>query len=160
EKLREHAQNLANELVALVGSVKNLPRGKPAGDGLVADLNSMLASVQELIRSLPLEPSPNELQQSFRVARRRMGHIEADISQFEWPPEVRRQWRGVRERLNAVSDDLGLPRVIARTPHLARVAGPNRNLVAQVDRSVAWVDEFRAQRGRQLRQTPAGTRFD
>ena len=32
--------------------------------------------------------------------------------------------------------------------------------MAQVDRSIAWVDEFRTERGRELRRTPDGARFD
>src|SRR5262249_22799906 len=76
------------------------------------------------------------------------------------PPEWNRRWRGVRSRFNAISDDFGLPRVSVLTPRAVRAAGANHNFVAQVDRSIAWVDEFRAQRGRELRRTPDGARCD
>jgi len=160
ESMREQAQLLANDLVVLIGSVKDSQRGRAASDGMLEDLNGTLTAVQDFIRLLPLEPSFNDLQKSFRVARRRMWHAEAGITQLEWPPELKRRWRGVRERFNAISDDFGLPRVAVATPRVARVAGSNHKLVAQVDRSIAWVDEFRAEQGRELRKTPAGTRFE
>jgi hypothetical protein len=70
-----------------------------------------------------------------------MRQVDARIGLPEIPTELNRQWREARGRTNAISDLLGLPRVI-EVAAAARPAGKaNRNLVAQVDRAVAELDE-------------------
>ncbi len=160
DELREQAQLLANDLVALIGTARGSQRAGGASDRVVPELNDLLAAVQAFIRSLAFEPSFNEIQQSFRVARRGMWNVEARITQRDQPPELKRRWREVRSRFNAISDDFGLPRVSVLTPRAARAAGSSHKFVAQVDRSIAWVDEFRTERGPELRRTPDGARFD
>ena len=158
--MREQAQLLANDLVVLIGKVRDSRGGRAQRDGVLEDLNGMLALVQDFGRRLSLQLAFKELQESFRVIRRRMWHVEAKIIPLGWPADLQRQWRGVRERTNAISDDFGLPRVIVLGPRVARAAGSNHKLVAQVDRSVAWVDEYLAEVRPELRKTPAGSRFE
>ena len=158
--MRSQAQALANELVILIGNVRDSHRGKAATDGVLEDLNGMLAQVQEFARTISLQPSFKNLRESFRAARRRMWHVEARILQLDWPPDLRRGLRNVRDRTNAIADDFGLPRTIVLSPRAARAAGSSHKLVAQVDRSLAWLDEYLAGFVRELRRTPAGSRFE
>jgi len=160
DEMRTQVQLLANDLVVLIGKVRDSRGERAANDGVLEDLNGMLAQVQDFGRRLALQLSFKELQESFRVTRRRLWQVEARIGHLKWPADLRRQWRGVRERTNAISDDFGLPRVILLAPRVARVAGSNHKLVAQVDRSVAWVDEYLAELGPALRKTPAGSRYE
>jgi len=158
--MREQSRRLANDLVVLIGKVRDSRGGRAERDGVLDDLNGMLAQIQDFGRKLSLELTYKELQESFRVIRRRLWHVEAKIIPLGWPAELQRQWRGVREQTNAISDDFGLPRVIVLGPRVARSAGSNHRLVAQVDRSVAWVDEYLAEVRPALRKTPAGSRFE
>jgi len=160
DQMREQSQRLANDLVVLIGKVSDPRGGGARRDGVLEDLNGMLTLVQDFGRRLPLQLAFKELQESFRVIRRRMWHVEAKIFALEWPADLQRQWRLVRERTNAISDDFGLPRVIVLAPRVPRAAGSNHKLVAQVDRSVAWVDEYLAEVRPELRKTPAGARFE
>jgi len=160
ELMRMQVQLLANDLVVLIGAVGNSRGERAANEGVLDDLNGMLAQAQDFGRRLALEPSFKELQESFRVTRRRLWQVESRIAHLKWPADLQRKWRGVRERTDAISDDFGLPRVILLAPRVARAAGSNHKLVAQVDRSVAWVDEYLAELGPSLRKTPAGSRYE
>jgi hypothetical protein len=159
DALRTEAQLLANDLVVLIQKVKDFDRDKKRTGAAQRDLEGFLARVQDLSDKVPLELSFRQLQESYRAARRQMWHVEAAMSRLDWRADVREQWRRVRERANAISDDFGLPRVIELAPNPPQAAATNRRLTAGVDRAVAWVDEFLTELGPRLRETPAGTRF-
>ena len=76
------------------------------------DLQDLLALIQSFQKTLSTERSNNEIKASLHVVRRRLWQTEARIVKLGWPADFERQWREVRDRLNIISDDLGLPRVI------------------------------------------------
>jgi len=164
DTMRGQAQLLANELTGLINdATKSQPAGVKPNAGVVADLNELLALVQDFGRILALDLSPRETQESFLAARRRMWHVEARITRLAWPAALERRWRTARERMNAISDAFGLPRVLVSTavvqPAVRPAAAGNRSLVAHVDHAVAWLDEVVGELSPDMRQTPAGTRF-
>ena len=159
DSLRREAQLVANDLVTLIGKAGDAGRGRPARDAIVTELTDLLERVQSFSRLLSTQPSPKALQESFRIARRQMWRVEGRITRLEWRAGIERPWRDVREKLNAVSNELGLPRVIELTPALPPLAGPERAIAAHVDHAVAWLDEFLAANGQRLGRTADGPRF-
>ncbi|MFI5455644.1 MAG: hypothetical protein ACHRXM_09350 [Isosphaerales bacterium] len=134
DEMRMQVQLLANDLVVLIGKVGNSRGERAANDGVLDDLNGMLAQVQDFGRRLSLELSFKERQELFRVTRRRLWQVESRIGHLKWPADLRRQWRGVRERTNAISDDFGLPRVILLDrDHRDQVVARFRNPAPAVD---------------------------
>ena len=159
EAIRRQSQLLANDLVVLIEKLKaDDPEGKRRHP-VQEDLTGMLALVQDFEQKLALEPPLRELQASYRQSRRRLWQIEAEIARLGWPAGLRLEWRRVPQAPNAISEAFGLPRVIELAPNPRPAAASNRKLAAQVDRAVAWVDEFLTALGPELRKTPAGTRF-
>jgi hypothetical protein len=157
--MRRQSQLLANDLVSLIEKVGEYDRGTKKRGPVQGDLSRMLSLVQDFQRRISQVPSSRELQESYRAVRRRMWQVEAEIARMDWPAALRGQWRAVRDRANGISDDFGLPRVIEGAPGLRPAASSNRKLAAQVDRAVAWVDEFLTVVGPELRKTPAGAQF-
>jgi hypothetical protein len=109
---------------------------------LIDDVTTIHSLVQSFDRILAVQPPFRDVEQSFRPVARRVRQVEARVTRLDLTADLRRQWRDVRERTNAISDALGLPRVIVLVPAPRPAAGPNRNLLAQVDRAVAEVDEL------------------
>jgi hypothetical protein len=164
ETMREQSQLLANDLVGLIDALKEEKPGRVKQDAaVVAELNDLLVLVQDFSRSLALDLPPKEAQASFRAARRRMWHVEARIIHLAWPASLDRQWRTARGRMNAISDEFGLPRVIVSAPVVQpadrKAPETNRGLVAHLDHAVAWLDQVLAEQTPDLRQTPTGARF-
>jgi hypothetical protein len=159
EALRTQAQLLANELVILIGKVSESRPGTARTNGVLQEMNTTVGLIRDFIRSLVRQPAIRELQQSFRLVRRQMWQLEATINQLAWPADWRRQWAKVRERANSISDEFRLPRVILLAPRVPRVAGSNYKLVAHIDRSILWLDEYVAVLGPELRKKPAGSQF-
>ena len=58
--------------------------------------------------------------------------------------------------MDAISDALGLPRVIEPAPPPRPLSAASRSLAAHVDHAVAWLDEFLAVDAPSLRKTTAG----
>jgi hypothetical protein len=159
EALRRDAQLVANDLVALIGKAGDAGRGRPARDAVVTELTDMLERVQSFSRLLSIQPSQNAVQDSFRIARRQMWRVDGRITQLEWRAVLERPWRDVRNKLNEVSNELGLPRVIEVPPAARPLTGPARAMAAHVDHAVAWLDEFLAANGQSLRRTADGPQF-
>jgi hypothetical protein len=162
--MREQAQLVANELVGLIGELKeSKPDVKQSNAAVVLELNEMLVLVQDFTRSLGRDLSVSELEESFRAARRRMWFAEASVMHVSWPLGLERRWRAARARMNGISDEFGLPRVIAPTLNVpaanAAQAASNRSLVAHLDHAVAWLDEVLGGATAEMRRTPAGSRF-
>jgi hypothetical protein len=110
--MQVQARRLANDLVKFIGAVREFRGGLAEKDGVLADSNGMLARVQAFSRKLSLPLAFKDLEESFRVIRRPMWDVEARIARLKWPAELASLWRGVRARMNAISDDFGIPRVI------------------------------------------------
>ncbi len=159
EPLRQQAQLIANDLVTLIAKAGEVGRGRPGRDAIVTELTELLERVQSFSRLLPIQPSLRAVQDSFRRVRRQMWHVEGRISQLDWKAGLVRPWLLVKNHVSAVSDQLGLPRVIALEPPARPLTGIERSIAAHVDHAVAWLDEFLAQTERSLRKTEAGTQF-
>jgi hypothetical protein len=159
DMMRTQAQLLANDLVILIARLRDSEPGLSRSKDVLKDLDAMASLVRDFQRRLVLEPSFKELKESYRVIRRRMWQVESAIYPLAWPAEHRRQWRMVRERANSLSDDFGLPRVIAVAQPGQRVAGSDRRFLAQVDRSISWVDEYLAVIRPELTKSPLEAQF-
>jgi hypothetical protein len=159
DAMRAETRLLASDLVVLIQNVKDFDRDGKRTALVQRELETALARVQRFEESVPLDLSLKELQETYRAARRQLWYVEAAMHRLEWPANVKAQWHRVRERINAVSNGFGLPRVIENPPNSSPAASAHRRLAAGVDRAVAWVDEFLAEQGPRLRKTPAGTRF-
>jgi hypothetical protein len=96
----------------LVGNVRKSKHQGSGWDTVLRDLGELFAVVQSFERTLVQASSNKEIESSLGAVRRRMWRVEARIAQLGWPADLDRAWRGVRERLNLISDGLGLPRVI------------------------------------------------
>ena len=164
DTMRGEVQLVANELVGLLNDVtKSTPGGAKPDAAVVKELSELLVRVQEFARVLAFDSSPRETQASFLAARRRMWQVEARIARLAWPAGLERRWRSARGRMNAISDEFGLPRVIVSTPAVQASSRPdgagNRSLVAHLDHAVLWLDEVLDDLPADLRQKPAGARF-
>jgi hypothetical protein len=157
--LRRNAQFVANDIVSLIARAGDVGRGRPARDAMVTELTDLLERVQAFSRLLAIQPSQKAVQDSFRIARRQMWRVESRITHLDWRAGIERPWRNVRDQMNAVSNELGLPRVIEIIPPSRPLTGPQRAAAAHVDHAVAWLDEFLAANGQRLRKTEDGSRF-
>ena len=61
--------------------------------------------------------------------------------------------------MNALSDALGLPRVIVVAPAARPISAADRSVAAHVDHAVAWLDEFLYENAAKLRKTAKGTQL-
>jgi hypothetical protein len=158
--LRGEAQIAANLVVALIGKAESVPRGRPGRDAFITDLTDLLDRLQGFCRLLSVDPPNAEILDSFRDARRQMWRTESRLLHLEWRAGLESPWRLVRERMNGISDALGLPRVIVSAPVLGRLSSADRSLAAHVDHTVAWLDEYLSQNAASLRKTEAGAEFE
>jgi hypothetical protein len=159
DTLRGEAQIAANLVVALIGKVAEAGRGRPGRDALITDLTDMLDRLQGFCRLLSLDPPFAEIQADFRENRRQLWRTESRLVHLEWRAGLEPSWRLVRERMNGISDALGLPRVIVPAPSPRPLAAADRTVAAHVDHAVAWLDEFLSQNAASLRKTAAGAQF-
>ncbi len=134
DSLRRQAQIAANSLVDLIGKVRDAGRGRPGRDALITDLTDMLDRLQSFCRLLSLDPSLAKTQNAFRDARRPMWRAESRLMHTQWRAGIEPPWRLLRERMNAISDDLQLPRVIVLSPSDRLDRG-----VARLDRKLAVI---------------------
>ena len=114
---------LANDIVALIENVKSFQTSKL---GMERGERRICRSSSPWFRAFKKHcrrtRSTNEIEASLHAVSRRLWRAEARIVKLGWPTDLERQWRDVRERLNVISDELGLPRVI----DLATRAGPDQ----------------------------------
>jgi hypothetical protein len=159
DSLRREAQIVANLLVPLIGKAGDVGRGRPGRDALITDLTDLLDRLQGFCRLLSIEPPLAEIQGSFRDARRQMWRTESRLLHVEWRASLEPPWRDVRQRMNALSDALGLPRVIVAAPVARPISAADRSVAAHVDHAVAWLDEFLYENAAKLRKTATGTQL-
>ncbi len=110
--LRRQAQIAANLLVDLIATLGAAGHGRPEHDALIADLAGTLERLQRFCRLLSLDPSVEETRISFRDARRNLWRAEGRLLNLPRHAGLEAKWRPVRSQMNAISDALGLPRVI------------------------------------------------
>jgi hypothetical protein len=150
---------VANLVVALISKVGDAGRGRPERDALMTDLTDVLEGLHGFCRLLSVDPTLAEIRSSFRDARRQMWRAESRLLHLEWRAGLEAPWRLVRERVNAISDALGLPRVIVAAPLARPLSAADRSVAAHVDHAVAWLDEFLFDSAPSLRKTTAGSQF-
>jgi hypothetical protein len=113
---------LANDVLALIENVKSSKHPKSGWSAVKGDLEELLARVQTFQKTVSNQRPTPEIEASLHLVRRRLWQAEARIIKLGWPTDLERRWRTVRERLNSISDTLGLPRVI----DLATRSRPNQ----------------------------------
>ncbi len=116
DDLKKQARLLANHIVALAANVKASKHQTSGWSGVTKDLQELFALAQSFERTLSAQPTTRVIEESLHAVRRRMWRTEARIARLGWPTDLARKWRDVREQLNAISDELGLPRVIDLAP--------------------------------------------
>ena len=158
--VREHSRLLSEGLRVMLRAVIEAKPAPADLASLVVDLNGLLDLVMGFDRMLSTEPSTQDLVATLRPVRSRVWSVEARVMRIPGTPELARRWQQVRQRFDALSDDFGLPRVISLSPTARPAQSVDRNLVAQVDRAVAALDEFLAQAGAGLRSTEEGSEFE
>jgi hypothetical protein len=114
EKLRTQARLLSNDIVGLVAKLKSSKQRGPRWDAVVRDLDELFGSTQGFQSMLSPLASTEQIRSSYRAIRRQVTRVEARIAQLGWPTEFARTWRGVRDRMNDINDEVGLPRIIDR----------------------------------------------
>jgi hypothetical protein len=142
--LRDQARRLAQDLRGLIRSVEESQPAPAGRDDLVEDLNGLLGLVQGFDRLLSAGPSGRDLMESLRLVRGRTWPVEARIVRLAGAPDLGRRWREVRQRIDALADDFGFPRVISLARPARPAKGVDRRVMAQVDRAVAALDKFLA----------------
>jgi hypothetical protein len=158
--IQDQSRRLAEDLRGLVAALNKVVPVPAGRDALIEDLNGLLELVQGFDRTLAANPSNKDLEDSLKLVRRRMWTVESRIVRMAGIPEVRERWRPIRQRINDLADQFGLPRVVSLARGAGPVRGVDRKLVAQLDRALAALDEFLSQATAGLRQTEAGSEFE
>jgi hypothetical protein len=112
DSLRRQTRLLANDLVRMIISAGKPGEKRSGRDGVLIALEDLLDRVQGFDQALSLRPSNVDLEASIHALRRRFWRVEATIAESGWPADLRSGWQSLRERMNAISDDFGMPRVI------------------------------------------------
>jgi hypothetical protein len=110
--LTKQALLLANDVLGLIENVKSSKHPNSGWSAVKDDLQELLALIQTFQKTVSRHGPAHEIEASLHAVRRRLWRTEARIVKLGWPTDLERRWRTVRERLNAISDSLGLPRVI------------------------------------------------
>ena len=157
----EQAQLVANDLVALIAKAGDAGRGRPGRDALVTELTDMLDRVQ---RFQPAAVGRTAAQGNPGLVP---SGPPADVASREPDPSSRLgrpgssvPWRACETEMNAISDQLGLPRVIVAGPGRAsaRRARSARSPPTSITRSPGSTNSSR-ESGPELRKTDAGSQF-
>jgi hypothetical protein len=138
EQLRTQARLLSNDIVGLAAKVKSSKQRGSGWDTVVRDLDELFGSTQDFQHALSPVSSTEQIQSSFRAIRRRVSRVEARIAQLGWSADLARSWRGMRDILNQINNEVGLPRVIDRAstvrPSAVTAAGSAARPVARIYR--------------------------
>jgi hypothetical protein len=157
--VREAARRLIQDLSGLIQRTRSGRLAPVERDGLIGDLSSLLDLVQGFDRMLSAEPSFRDLVRSLRLVRDRVGIVETRIARLAGTSEVSRQWRDLRQQINDLSDEFGLPRVINVVPATRPTQGVDPKLLAQIDRAVSSLDRFLTEGGTGPAEPDEGSRF-
>jgi hypothetical protein len=159
DALRQDSQQVANDLVALIAKAGDTGRGRPGRDALVTELTDLLDRLQSFSKLLSTGPTRKATEDSFRLARRQMWRVEGRIVRLDFRASLENPWRGVRNQINAISNALGLPRIVELAAPPRTLTGQERTIAAHVDHAVAWLDEFFYDNRVSLRKTESGSQF-
>jgi hypothetical protein len=140
--LREEVRRLVEDLRATARALADLQPAPTGRDSLIADLDRLRDLVQGLDRLLAERAPMGDVVESLRLLRSRLWPVQARILQTARTAELLGQWRRIRQRMNAISDGLGRPRVVVAAPETATTAvAVDRRLLAQTDRAIAALDD-------------------
>jgi len=109
--LQRQTRSLADDLGRMIATA-SAPDEKRVGQDHVKDLEGLLVQVQGFEHMLSLRPSTVDLEMSLHALRRQFWRVEATIVRPDRRADLWSGWRTLRERMNAISDDFGMPRVI------------------------------------------------
>jgi hypothetical protein len=140
--VREAARRLIQDLSGLIQRIPAAGLAPVDRDGLVGDLHGVLELIQGFDRLLSAQPSTRDLVRALRLIHRGVGHVETRTARLAVGADWSRRWRQVRQGINDLLDDFGLPRVINVVPSPRPAGGVDRQLLAQVDRALAGLDAF------------------
>jgi hypothetical protein len=134
-ELREYARFLASEIGRLNREVSGLPLDRRAREMAVAELSRFFELVAGFDRLLAFRPTRREVLDSFDFMKRGAGPARAALIQIERA----RDWRPLRDGLNAISDALQVSRAMASQAIIPNVL-PNLNaLIRGIDQASASV---------------------
>ena len=131
ERLREQARLFSNDVVGLDAKVKNLKQRDATSAALARDLDELFRSTQEFLRAVAPASSTEQIRSAFRPVQQNLARADARITKLSLPTDFTRNWRGMRNRLSAINDEIGLPRLIDRS---IAVSANNSN-VSEPDRA-------------------------
>ncbi len=133
--LREQARLLARDLAALISEIKQQQGGPRERDTLLTELSRLLDLVSGFDRMLVLEPALPDVLDSFRLLVRGARPAEALLTRTGTPGT----WRPIRDRLNAMSDVLQLPRSIVSVEPPRPLLRRATDFVPELDKAIALV---------------------
>jgi hypothetical protein len=157
--LQERSRGIVADLGGLIQTLRDTKPAPPGRDGLIADLDGLIDLLKEFDRMLVARPSGREIIDSLRLVRSRLWPIEARFLQLARMPGLAVRWRGIRQRIDALSDRFGPSRVIVPRPIVRPVVGVDRRLLAQADRAVTALDAFLAGEGSNLAPPADGSPY-
>jgi hypothetical protein len=159
DAIRDQSHLLVEELRGLIRSVNEAKPVPADRDAFIGDLNSLLELVQGFDRMVAAEPTDRDLLESLRLVRSGLWPVEARMARLTGAPELAGRWREFRRRISALSDVFGLPRVISLAQPARPAKAVDQKLLAAVDRALAAMDKFLADRAPGLGDSDQGLRF-
>jgi hypothetical protein len=137
DALRALGQLLIRDLAALIKQVSESPTAPDQRASIVGAVTRFQQIVATLDRVFALQPALPAVLESFRLVLRGARQAEAVLAR----PNLRSAWRAARDRVNAMSDMLQLPRAVspAPAPAVPPVSRSAAALLTQLDRAIAAV---------------------
>lgn len=142
EVLRGLSSRLLEELDALIaalGQARPVPKGR---DSLLGDLEAMRDQARAFDRLLAMPSTGRDLVESARVLRSLVWPLEYRLVARLRDRGLVGRWRSVRREVEAITDRLGLARVVAPEAVVRPTVAADRRLLAQADRALIAVDSM------------------
>jgi hypothetical protein len=157
--LREQSRGIVADLGGLIQALRDTKPAPPGRDALIADLDGLIDRLKEFDRMLAARPSGREIIDSLRLVRSRLWPVEGRFLQLPRTPGLAVGWRQIRQRIDAMSDRFGPPRLIAPRPAAGPAVRVDRRLLAQADRAMTALDAFLAGEGSNAAPPAEGSTF-
>ncbi len=142
ESLRGLSARLLEELDALIAALGQASPVPPGRDTLLADLQAMSDQVRAFDRLLAMPSTGRDLVESARGLRSLVWPLEYRMVARLRDRGLIARWRSVRRDVEAITDRLGLARVVAPDAVARPAAVADRRLLAQADRALIAVDSM------------------
>ncbi|HZW31399.1 MAG TPA: hypothetical protein VFF52_11865 [Isosphaeraceae bacterium] len=157
--VREAVRRLIQDLSALIQRLRAANVAPAERNGVIDDLNGLLDLLRGVDRMLSAEPSFRDLVRALRLIGGRVWPVETRMARLAGGADLSRRWRLVRQGINDLSDEFGLPRVLNLAAATRPAGGVDRNLMAQVDRAIAGLDRFLSAGGAGPAEGAEGSQF-